>query len=383
MNQGVALYRASVILHYNTNIDGPGTMKITTLLVSALAIASMAGLAGCGVGQASVSDQDAIQAAMPVPVEIAHPYRSDIYATYEATAAITSDADAPVIARAAGELVEMLVEEGDIVEAGQVLARLDGERLRLEMLAAKANLARASNEYKRNIDLYERGLISASMFEGLKYDLAALEATYKLSALNFDYSNIRATIAGVVSSREVRPGQNVNVGDVAFRITDTTELVAYLHIPQSQLPKFQAGHAATLKVASMPGVEFPASIVRISPTIDARNGTFRATAAIQNSEGDLAPGMFGSFTIAYEKHEDALVIPFDALLDEDEQTTVYVVSGNEVTRRVVETGIESDGRIEILGGLSDYEEIVVVGQDALRDGSKVLASNTLPDSFSG
>jgi membrane fusion protein (multidrug efflux system) len=358
-------------------------MKTTTLLASALAIASLAALTGCGVGEASSTDQDAIRAATPVPVEIAHPYRSDIFATYEATAAITSDADAPVIARVSGQLVEMLVEEGDTVKAGQILARLDGERVRLEMLAAKANLARASKEYKRNIDLHERGLISASMFEGLEYDLAALEASYKLAQLNYDYSNIRATIAGVVSAREIKPGQNINAGDVAFRITDTTELVAYLQIPQSQLPKFQAGHTARLQVASMPGVDFPASIVRISPTIDARNGTFRATATIPNKKRHLAPGMFGNFTIAYEKHPDALVIPAEALLDEDEQTTVYVVSGSKVVRRTVETGIEADGRIEILSGLSDYEEIVVVGQAGLRDGSRVLASNTLPDSFSG
>ncbi|MGI9249089.1 MAG: efflux RND transporter periplasmic adaptor subunit [Woeseiaceae bacterium] len=358
-------------------------MKTTTPIIAILAFISMAALSGCGVGEASISDDEAIRAATPVPVEVAQPYRLDIFATYDATATISSDADAPVIARVRGEVVELLVEEGDTVKAGQVLARLDGERLRLEMLAAKANLLQARKEYERNIDLHERGLISASMYEGLKFDLEALDATYKLKRLNYDYSNIRATIAGVVSAREIKPGQNINVDDIAFRITDTTELVAYLQIPQSQLQKFQAGHTATLRVASMPDIEFPATITRISPTIDTRNGTFRATTTIDNRDGALAPGMFGQFTIAYEKHSDALVIPADALLDEDEQTTVYVVSYGEVVRRIVETGIEANGKIEILSGLSDYEEIVVIGHAGLRDGSKVLASNTLPDSFSG
>jgi len=358
-------------------------MRTTNKFAAGLAAISLAALSACGTGQASVADKEEIQAATPVPVEVASPYRLDIYATYDATATITSDADAPVIARAAGEVVELLVEEGDTVVAGQVLARLDGERDRLEMLAARANLMQARKEYKRNIDLHERGLISASMFEGLKYDLAALEASYELSKLNYDYSNIRATIAGVVSSREIKPGQNVNVNDVTFRVTDTTELVAYLQIPQAQLPKFQAGHTATLQVASMPSVDFDASIARISPTIDTRTGTFRATALIENASHELAPGMFGRFTIAYEKHEDALVIPAGALLDEDEQTSVYVVNDGEVMRRSVEVGIESDGKIEILGGLDERDSIVVVGHTGLRDGSRVLASTTLPDSFSG
>ena len=352
-------------------------------LVSLLTVAAAASLSGCDIGEASAPDQAAINDAPPVPVETSHPYRSDVYATYETTAAITSDADAPVVARAAGELVELLVEEGDRVSAGQVLAKLDGERLRLEMLVAKANLAKARREYTRNKRLHERGLISASMFEGLKFELAALEATYELKQLNYDYSNIRAPIDGVVSERTIKPGQNVNIGDVAFRITDTTELLADLRIPQAQLSKFQPGQAATIRVASMPDNEFDASIIRISPTIDAQSGTFRATVRVRNKDGALAPGMFGRFSIAYEQHPDALVVPAAALLDDDEQSVVYVVTDDKVVRRAVETGIRTNGQIEILDGLAENEQIVVVGQGGLRDGSKILASSTPPDSFSG
>jgi membrane fusion protein (multidrug efflux system) len=354
----------------------PAALLVITLSSAAL-------ISGCGVGEASVPDADAVQAATPVPVETATPFRSDISATYAATASISSDADAPVTARVAGEIVELLVEEGDRVEAGQVLARMDGERLRLEMLEAKANLERAQKEYKRNTDLHERGLVSSAMFEGLKYDLASLKATHDLKRLNYDYSKIRATISGVVSAREIKPGENLTVGQVAFRITETSELVAYLQIPQAELAKFTAGHEATVEVASMPDSDFAATIVRISPTIDTRNGTFRATAVIDNADGNLAPGMFGRFTVSYEKHSNALVIPANALLDEDEETSVYVVQNGEVVRRTVETGIEEDGRVEILGGLLDDDQVVVVGHSGLRDGSKVLASVNDLDRFTG
>jgi len=351
--------------------------------IAALALSSIAVLPGCGTGEASNTDAEEIRAATPVPVEVAIPARADIYATYHATTTIASDADAPVLARVRGEVVQLLVEEGDQVEEGQVLARLDGERLRLEMLAAKANLERARRELARYSDLAERGLVSEAMFDGLRYDVDGLQATYALAKLNYDYSKIRATISGVVSTREIKLGQNIEVSDVAFRITDTSELIAYLQIPQSELAKFSVGHSASLQVDSMPGIDFDAEIARISPTIDVRNGTFRATAFIDNDGGHIVPGMFARFTIAYEKHEDALVIPLDAVVEEDDETTVYVVSNGEVTRRIVETGVSSDNQVEILSGLTEDEAIVVVGHSGLRDGSKVLASNLTLDSFTG
>lgn len=340
-------------------------------------------LSGCGTGAASVATEEEIQAATPVPVATASPERADIFATYEATTTIASDADAPVVAKVDGEVVELFIEEGDRVEQGQILALLDGERLQLEMLSARADLDRVRGEYNRYTDLAARGLISESMFEGLRYDLDALEAAYELAQLNYDYSKIRAPIGGVVSGREVKLGQNVAVNDVIFRITETSELVAYLQIPQAELAKFAAGHAATVAVDAIPNTKYLASIARISPTIDVRNGTFRATAFIDNRSGELAPGMFARFTISYEKHADALVIPKRALVEEDDQAAIYVVENGTVTRRVVEIGIASGDVVEVLGGLTGDEEIVVIGQAGLRDGSKVLASNTLQDSYTG
>ena len=354
-----------------------------TALSLILGLALALSLYGCGVGEASVPSEAEQEAAAPVPVEVETAGRGDIFATYVATTTISSDRDAPVPARVAGDVVDILVEEGDRVAAGDVLARLDGERLRLEMLAAKANLERVRGEYDRLKDLHSRNLVSAAMYDGLRYDLEALEATWKLAKLNYDYSAIRAPISGIVSSRDVKLGENVTVGQETFRITDASELVAYLSIPQSELAKFETGHEATLEVDSMPGAEFAATIARISPTIDTRNGTFRATAVIDNGSGDLAPGMFARFTIAYEKHEDVVIIPADAVVVEDNESSVYVVADGAVDKRIIETGVRSNGKIEVLQGLDDGEDVVVVGQSSLREGSKVLASNKVADNYIG
>jgi membrane fusion protein (multidrug efflux system) len=342
-----------------------------TLVATLLTALAATALSGCGTGEASVATTEEIQTATPVPVSIAVPTRSDIFATYEATATIASDADAPAVAKVGGDVIMLFVEEGDRVEQGDVLAQLDG------------NLDRVRSEYDRYTDLAARGLVSEAMFEGLRYDLEALEASYELARLNYDYSKIRAPISGIVSTREVKLGQNIAANDVVFRITDTSSLVAYLQIPQAETAKFSAGHSATVVVDAMPDTIYGAEIARISPTIDVRNGTFRATAFVDNRTGELAPGMFARFSISYERHADALVIPKHALVEEDDQAAVYVVENGAVSRRIIETGIEANEVVEVLGGLSGDEEIVVIGHSGLRDGSKVLASNKLQDSYSG
>jgi membrane fusion protein (multidrug efflux system) len=340
-------------------------------------------LAGCGAGEAGVADSAGGESLMPLPVEVVLPVTTDMFETYETTAAIASDAEAPVLSRASGEVVALLVEEGDRVVEGQILARLDGERLRLQMLQAKASLDMTAREYERFANLRARGLVSASAVENLKFDVDALTASYELMRLNYSYTSIRAPISGVISAREVKLGAHVEAGTPAFRITETSRLVAYLHIPQVELARIGAGDEAVVQVDALPGHEVRASLARISPTIDTRNGTFRATVYIDNEDGLLAPGMFSRFRIECEKHPDSLVVPSNALVQEDGEFVLYVVNDGAAIRRRVTVGIASDGMTQILDGLDAREQVVVVGQSSLRDGSKVFAGNSDGDRVTG
>ncbi len=358
-------------------------MKLKKIAVAALSASFTLALSACGVGEARIAATDDSTAPPPLPVEISMPVRADIFATYHTTTTISADAEAPVAARVSGEVVEILVEEGDHVVKGQILARLDGDRLRLRMLQAQANLEKVSKEHQRFVRLHEKGLVSAAVSEGLKFDMDALKAVYELQRLDYEYTKIRAPISGVVSARDIKIGQHVGVSDETFNITDTTKLVAYLRIPQAELEKFSAGQHADVSVDAMPDVSFDATIARISPTIDVRNGTFRATAYIDNQDGLLAPGMFGRFDIAYEQHVDALIIPAAALVREDSETVVYVVEDGAAVRRAIETGIRSGDNIEVLSGLEVHEKIVVTGQGGLRDGSRVFASIDTGDPVTG
>lgn len=345
------------------------------LLFVILTAAAAVALPGCETGEARVAELEQAESGTPLPVEVAMPRITDLYATYHATTALAADREALIPSRVAGEVVEILVEEGEPVVAGQALARLDGDRLRLEMLEAKARFEMTAREYARARRLRERGLVSAASAETLKFDLDALEAAYEMKRLDYEYTTIRATIAGVVSQRHIKLGWRVEAGEPAFAIADTGRLVAELHIPQGELGKIAEGLDARIRVDAVPGSDFHATIDRVSPTIDATDGSFRATVYIDNAQGSLAPGMFGRFSIAYEMHADALTVPSSAVVREDNQDVLYVVQDGAASRRAVRVGIESDGITEILNGLAAGESVIVTGQASLRDGSRVLASN--------
>jgi membrane fusion protein (multidrug efflux system) len=336
-------------------------------------------LAACNVGEATLANTEAAAEAQiaPLPVHTVRAEVIDLFAQYQATANISADGDAQVPARVTGEVLETLVEEGDRVVQGQLLARIDAERLRLKMLHASASYAQRASEYERQQGLHERGIISNAAFESLQYEVDELKAAYELDRLNYTYSEIRAPISGIVAARNIRPGQFVKNGDLAFRISDTSRLIAELLLPQSELAKFRPGLEAKLTVDAIPGEIYDAKIERISPTIDKLNGTFRATIYVENPRGELAPGMFGRFSVNYAKHEQSLAIPASTVSREDGQTVVYVVKDGIAERLAVQIGIESEGLAQILGGISPGDEIISSGSSGLRDGTRVLASTVI------
>ncbi|MGD8424224.1 MAG: biotin/lipoyl-binding protein, partial [Gammaproteobacteria bacterium] len=144
------------------------------------AILSLMLVTGCDNGSAGTAllGGGEEEETPPVPVEVLSPLRGDVFAMYSGTASLETEEEALVVAKVGGEVEELRVEESDRVEAGQILARLDGDRLRLEMERSRANLKKLEQEYERNVELYEKGLVSSGAFEGIKYELDALRAAY-------------------------------------------------------------------------------------------------------------------------------------------------------------------------------------------------------------
>lgn len=329
-------------------------------------------LSGCGSSGASPAITDAKAADdAAIPVEVASPLRGEMRATYSGTATLEAEGDAEVIAKVQGELRQLLVEEGDRVRTGALLAVLDGRQLRLEVAQVEAELAKLERDYRRQIELNAKGLVAAGAFEGLKYDLDTLRARRDLAALQLSYTQIRAPFAGVIAARNVRLGQTVQPGTAMFRVTDPTPLKAQVFVPERELQRLQIGQPAAVQVDAIAGRVFPAKVSLVAPTVDARTATFKVTIEVDDASAVLKPGMFARVGIVFERKPQALQIPRVALVETDGEHSVFVVQKGLVRQRNVTTGLTDAGNIEITDGIGEGEQVVVVGQSGLKDGNKV------------
>ncbi len=315
----------------------------------------------------------------PVPVETAFPERGDIYAVYAGTAPIEAFAEADVVAKVAGEVRYLNVEEGDVVREGQVLAQLDGDRLRLELSQSEANLRKLQRDFERNKDLREKGLLSEGDFEKIQFEMEALEAQFNLAKLELDYTYIRAPIDGVVSERMVKLGNTIEEGDALFRVTSLDPLVAYLFVPEREYRSIKSGQPVGIEIDALPGERIIASVTRVSPIVDPDTGTFKISIEISDQAQRVKPGMFGRIAIVYDQRSNALKIPRTALIEDASGTSVFIVEDEFAKRRRVETGYSDRGMVEILTGLEDGDEIITIGQVGLKEDSKVTVINRPDD----
>jgi membrane fusion protein (multidrug efflux system) len=310
-------------------------------------------------------------------LEVAEVTFGDVSSAYAGTATLVPERQTSAVAKLGGIALEILVEEGDRVEAGQVLARLERDRYELQLRQTEARLSKLENELKRARELHDRDLISTDEYERIRFDTEAQRAAHGLARLDLAHTEIRAPIAGVIADRKVKVGNLVTQNQPLFMIDDFDPLWAVLHVPERELNLLDQGQHATLQVDAFPGREFAGEVLRISPVVDAETGTFKVTVTFSDDSGRLRPGLFGRVRVVHDSRRNVPLVPQIALLSEDGETAVFVArarqdgTGHTVERRTVRTGYSGSGGVEILEGLGEGESVVTAGKNSLRDGAEI------------
>ncbi len=329
------------------------------------------GAPGQRAGAAGGNEESRRRSMPAAAVATATARRGDIASFYTATATLQAQKQAQIIARAAGVVSRVEAEEGDEVDEGQELLRIENDEYLYRLREAEANTAKLKARYDRLENMVKQHLVSVEEFETARSELASAQAQEDLARLNLSYTKVTAPFAGVVTERRIDLGQNVNPGDPLYTVADFHPLRAWIHVPAREFRRLSTGQPVTLVLDSN-GIRLQGRITLISPVIDAASGTIKVTVEIDDFPPDVRPGDFAQVRVETQRRQGRILVPRAAVISEKgEDVVVLDVDGHAEMRRV-ETGFSNEDSIEILDGVEEGEQVVVKGQGKLREGQPLI-----------
>lgn len=305
-----------------------------------------------------------------VPVAVEEADLGEIASYYTATATLSAEKEAQILTRVAGVVENITSEEGDRVTKGQELLTIDDEEYRLRLKQAEANVIDLRSRFERLEALKDQKMASIEEYEGVKNDLKIAEAEEGLARLTLSYTKVTAPFSGIIVSRDVDSGQNVNVGTILFRLADFDPLLARVHVPSKEFNKLKQNQPVTLVLESNQQ-QLEGRIKLISPVIDPSSGTIKVTVEIEEYPQSVRPGDFTEVRIMTERRMERVLVPNIAIVNQRGERVVFVVNDGIAESRIVETGFQDDDNTEIISGVKQGELVVVKGQRLLKHGSPV------------
>ncbi len=323
---------------------------------------------GCGGNSNAEENQEK---ELAVPVEVATVYRGDIAARFQGAATLEAEEETEVVAKVSGVVKEILVEEGDLVSQTQALAKLDDEKISVQVQQAAANLAKLKNQFIRSKELYEKELVSTEEFQSIKCEYEAQQAAYNLTKLDLQYTSIHSPINGVITQRLIKKGNMVLTNQNVFKVVDLDPLLAVLYVPEKEMTKLKVNQPADLTFDALPGKAFKGYIKRISPVVDPETGTVKVTIQVRDKSGQLKPGMFARVNIIHDLRSNVILAPKNSIISEDRNSKVFVVQDSMALQKFIELGYMNTSHVQVISGLQSGDLVVTTGKASLKDSTRV------------
>lgn len=286
-----------------------------------------------------------------------------------------------------GMVETVTARPGDRVEAGAVLVQIDVERLTLELnlqrsnaAATRAQLSLAENQLERVRALVDRGVATASELDSARSSVDALQASLNAqidqvagAELNLRNATLRAPFAGVVTERNVEPGQFVAAGTPLIGLVDLSRVEMVAYAPVSSGALIAPGQAVEVAVDGVPGRSFLGRVERINPVAAEGSRAIPVYVTLDNPDGVLLGGMFATGEIVVAEVADAIAVPAGALREDREGTHVLRIADGVLERAPVSVGETwQGGLVQVTAGLSAGDVVVTAALPELAPGDAVV-----------
>ena len=328
--------------------------------------------------------------AQVAPVELTTVERRDIVESLRLSGSLTSPKAARLSPDVEGRLVRLDVDAGARVKAGDILFKLDDELAQLELAQAiafeheaEADLANGKRRVVEVRELVSKKTFPESEARNLESQVERFAAIVErrraeraYAAATLERHSHKAPFSGVIAERNADLGERVDTDSNVLLLVSTEQLQLDLRVPQRYFRRVAVGTVVNIGVDALPGRNIEAQVVQVVPVSDSDTRTFMVRARVGNEDGRLAPGMSVSAQLRIGTAREAEVVPRDALIRyPDGRTTVWVAATEgdryAVSERLVKIGLDFDGVIEIVEGLSVGERVVIRGNESLQPGQQV------------
>lgn len=363
-------------------------------------IGVLAGCSGASATKEVVRPKRVEQKPAAIPVEAQLPTRGALSEYFETTTRVEAERSVQVTSEGMGKCLKLCVDEGDKVTKGDILAELDTSELNTQIASARTQLAKTKADYERARVSVKEGLVAPVEFENAKF--AYEQQRSNVDQLNVQWANmtVRAPLTGIVTKKMTQAGQIVSSGSPCFEIIDPQSYVLNVNAPEKDyLSRIKVGQRATVKLDSL-DEDLTAKVRKINPAVDETNGTVKITLDFEKSAlSKLRDNAFARVNVILATHENILMVPKEAIVEENARKYVFVVerpTADEVSpetsdpagvsasqgetliakRNEVKTGLEDSAYVEILEGIADNNVVVTVGQQTLKADAEVKLTTT-------
>lgn len=344
-------------------------------------------LTACGDSRNGADGTDGLPAdsSQAVPV-VTHVIRKgDVADRIPATGTVFPLHDVTVSAQTAGAITQILVEVGDRVKKGAALMQIDPELKELALQQAEARLIearaafeKAKTDFTRNKKLHETQDISDYIFENVRLQMESAKAAYltaeanvKMAKRQLRDARVESPVDGFIAARFVDLGSTVAPGAPIAKVVDISRVKIKIGVAEKDIVRVARGQPAGIKVDSFADESFEGAVSAVGPQADLSTRTFPVEIQVENPDYRLKAGMAAKVEIFAETTEDVTLIPKSALLERGGQTLIFVVKNGRAEKRLPKLGPESGDEIVLLQGAGAGEEVVILGQENLVDGTRV------------
>lgn len=345
------------------------------------------------LGSCSQEQVQAHQAAPEVPVILAEVTASRVETVLPQIGSLSARDEVIVRTEAAGEITELLFEEGRDIKEGEVLIRLNSRKIKAQLDNLEAKIRQLTvrqqnkkKELERNQSLLKQNLVAAQQYENLQAEIeeteaeiAQAQADLRLQNERFADTTITAPISGAAGVRNLSAGDYLEIGDPVLSLVVMDPLDIQFKVPEKYIPFLSLGQTVQIQVDAYPDRQFPGEIVFLSPQVDLESRAIVVKAQVANPERLLKPGMFARVLLVTDVREQSPLIPTEALIQTEDELYIYTVDEQNTAHKVLVTiGESNENTTEILQpALVPGTRIILEGKYAAKDGKPVKIKKIL------